>query len=259
MELLAIAIDKPEDTNFILGQSHFIKTVEDLHEALVGAVPGIRFGLAFCEASGKRLVRTSGTDEKLVELAARNAQTIGAGHSFIIVLGDGFFPVNVLNTVKAVPEVCRIFCANATQTQVLVENCIIQNFSQKGIDVALTSGGGNLAVRNTTISNAATGISLASTSSFAFGTVSNSTISFSSAAAVAVNGGILNAESDIFSHNSTAILPTAGVVRLSNSDIFNNAVGTDTGVGINGTVVSANNNRKAGNGAGFADASITTF
>ncbi|WP_250514914.1 adenosine-specific kinase [Caballeronia sp. INDeC2] len=120
MELLAIAIDKPEDTNFILGQSHFIKTVEDLHEALVGAVPGIRFGLAFCEASGKRLVRTSGTDEALVEMAARNAQNIGAGHSFIIVLGDGFFPVNVLNTVKTVPEVCRIFCATANPTQVLV-------------------------------------------------------------------------------------------------------------------------------------------
>ncbi|KXV02444.1 hypothetical protein CR51_20345 [Caballeronia megalochromosomata] len=120
MELLAIPIDKPDDTNFILGQSHFIKTVEDLHEALVGAVPGIRFGLAFCEASGKRLVRTSGTDDGLVEMAARNAQKIGAGHSFIIVLGDGFFPVNVLNTVKAVPEVCRIFCATANPTQVLV-------------------------------------------------------------------------------------------------------------------------------------------
>ncbi|AET91407.1 MULTISPECIES: adenosine-specific kinase [Caballeronia] len=120
MELLAIAIDKPEDTNFILGQSHFIKTVEDLHEALVGAVPGIRFGLAFCEASGKRLVRTSGTDDALVEMAAGNAQRIGAGHSFIIVLGDGFFPVNVLNTVKNVPEVCRIFCATANPTQVLV-------------------------------------------------------------------------------------------------------------------------------------------
>jgi uncharacterized protein len=120
MELLAIPIDKPDDTNFILGQSHFIKTVEDLHEALVGAVPGIRFGLAFCEASGKRLVRTSGTDDGLVEMAARNAQKIGAGHSFIIVLGDGFFPVNVLNTVKTVPEVCRIFCATANPTQVLV-------------------------------------------------------------------------------------------------------------------------------------------
>jgi adenosine/AMP kinase len=83
-------------------------------------VPGIRFGLAFCEASGKRLVRTSGTDENLVDLAARNAQNVGAGHSFIIVLGDGFFPVNVLNTVKAVPEVCRIFCATANPTQVLV-------------------------------------------------------------------------------------------------------------------------------------------
>jgi uncharacterized protein len=120
MELLAVNIDKPEDTNFILGQSHFIKTVEDLHEALVGAVPGIRFGLAFCEASGKRLVRSSGTDAAAQALAEKNAMAIGAGHSFIIVLGDGFFPVNVLNTVKAVPEVCRIFCATANPTQVLI-------------------------------------------------------------------------------------------------------------------------------------------
>jgi len=120
MQLLAIGIEKPEETNFILGHSHFIKTVEDLHETLVGAVPGIRFGLAFCEASGKRLVRASGTDGGLVELATRNAQNIGAGHSFIIVLGDGFFPVNVLNAVKAVPEVCRVFCATANPTQVLV-------------------------------------------------------------------------------------------------------------------------------------------
>ncbi|MEZ2352290.1 adenosine-specific kinase [Caballeronia sp. RCC_10] len=120
MQLLAIGIEKPDNTNFILGQSHFIKTVEDLHETLVGAVPGIRFGLAFCEASGKRLVRASGTDEGLVGLATRNAENIGAGHSFIIVLGDGFFPVNVLNAVKAVPEVCRVFCATANPTQVLV-------------------------------------------------------------------------------------------------------------------------------------------
>jgi adenosine/AMP kinase len=120
MELLAVNIDKPEDTNFILGQSHFIKTVEDLHEALVGAVPGIRFGLAFCEASGKRLVRSSGTDAAAQALAEKNAMAIGAGHSFIIVLGEGFFPVNVLNTVKAVPEVCRIFCATANPTQVLI-------------------------------------------------------------------------------------------------------------------------------------------
>ncbi len=120
MKLLAILVEKPDDTNFILGQSHFIKTVEDLHEALVGTVPGIRFGIAFCEASGKRLVRTSGTDEAALDIAARNAENIGAGHSFIIVLGDGFFPVNVLNTVKMVPEVCRIFCATANPTQVLV-------------------------------------------------------------------------------------------------------------------------------------------
>jgi uncharacterized protein len=120
MELLAIPIEKAEDTNFILGQSHFIKTVEDLHEAIYGTVPGIRFGIAFCEASGKRLVRTSGTDDTALQLATRNAQNIGAGHSFIVVLGDGFFPVNVLNAVKMVPEVCRIFCATANPTQVLV-------------------------------------------------------------------------------------------------------------------------------------------
>ncbi|HEX7908738.1 MAG TPA: adenosine-specific kinase [Paraburkholderia sp.] len=120
MELLTVPISKPEATNFILGQSHFIKTVEDLHEALVGTVPGIKFGLAFCEASGKRLVRRSGTDADLIELASRNATAIGAGHSFIIVLGDGFFPVNVLNAIKVVPEVCRIFCATANPTQVVV-------------------------------------------------------------------------------------------------------------------------------------------
>ncbi len=120
MQISPIAIDKPEATNFILGQSHFIKTVEDLHEAIVGTVPGIKFGLAFCEASGKRLVRRSGTDAALVELACRNALAIGAGHSFIVVLGDGFFPLNVLNAIKAVPEVCRIFCATANPTQVLV-------------------------------------------------------------------------------------------------------------------------------------------
>ncbi|WP_296661754.1 adenosine-specific kinase [Paraburkholderia sp.] len=120
MQLSTVEIVKPEAANFILGQSHFIKTVEDLHEALYGTVPGIRFGLAFCEASGKRLVRRSGTDDALVELATSNLQRIGAGHSFIVFLGDGFFPVNVLNAIKAVPEVCRIFCATANPTQVLV-------------------------------------------------------------------------------------------------------------------------------------------
>ena len=118
MQLTTVRIDKPEATNFILGQTHFIKSVEDIHEALVGAVPGIKFGLAFCEASGKCLVRTSGTDAAMVELAARNATALAAGHSFIVFLGDGFFPVNVLNALKMVPEVCRIFCATANPVEV---------------------------------------------------------------------------------------------------------------------------------------------
>jgi len=120
LQLQTVAVDKPEAVNFILGQSHFIKSVEDIHETLVGAVPGIRFGLAFCEASGKRLVRRSGTDAELVELACRNARAIGAGHAFIVFLGDGFYPVNVLNAIKAVPEVCRIYCATANPTDVIV-------------------------------------------------------------------------------------------------------------------------------------------
>ena len=120
MDLLSVRIDKPETINFILGQTHFIKTVEDVHEALVGAVPGIKFGLAFCEASGKCLVRCSGTDAAMVELARKNALALGAGHSFIVFLGDGFFPVNVLNALKLVPEVCRIFCATANPTEVVI-------------------------------------------------------------------------------------------------------------------------------------------
>ena len=120
MEIKAIAIEKPEEINFILGQAHFIKTVEDMHEILVNAVPGIKFGLAFCEASGKCLVRWSGTDEEMIALAQKNAMAIGAGHSFILFLGTGFFPINVLNAIKAVPEVCRIYCATANPTQVLV-------------------------------------------------------------------------------------------------------------------------------------------
>ena len=106
--------------NFILGQSHFIKTVEDIHEALVTAVPGIKFGLAFCEASGECLVRFTGTDADMIALAQKNAMAIGAGHSFILFLAEGFYPVNVLNAVKMVPEVCRIFCATANPTQVLI-------------------------------------------------------------------------------------------------------------------------------------------
>lgn len=120
LKLTVVPIEKPEPINFILGQSHFIKTVEDLHEALVTAVPGIKFGLAFCEASGKSLVRWSGTDDAMLELARTNALALSAGHSFIIFLGEGFYPVNVLNTVKMVPEVARIFCATANPTQVIV-------------------------------------------------------------------------------------------------------------------------------------------
>ena len=120
MNLISVKIEKPEPINFILGQSHFIKTVEDVHEVLVNAVPGIKFGVAFCEASGKCLIRWSGTDEAMLGLARRNAQAIGAGHSFIIFLADGFYPVNVLNAVKAVPEVCHIFCATSNPVDVLI-------------------------------------------------------------------------------------------------------------------------------------------
>jgi len=120
MQLTTVRIEKPDAINFILGQSHFIKTVEDLHEAMVSAVPGIRFGLAFCEASGKCLIRSTGTDPAMIELARANAQRIAAGHTFIVFLGEGFYPINVLNAVKATPEVCRVFCATANPTEVIV-------------------------------------------------------------------------------------------------------------------------------------------
>lgn len=120
MQLVTVRIDKPDAINFILGQTHFIKSVEDIHEALVTSVPGIKFGLAFCEASGKCLVRGSGTDGELQDLARRNAQALGAGHSFIVFLAEGFYPINVLNTIKLVPEVCRIFCATANPTEVVL-------------------------------------------------------------------------------------------------------------------------------------------
>lgn len=120
MELTTIQIAKPEAINVILGQSHFIKTVEDIHEALINTVPGIQFGLAFCEASGKCLVRWSGTHPEMIELAQQNAQALGAGHTFILFLGEGFYPVNVLNALKQVPEVCRIFCATANPVEVIV-------------------------------------------------------------------------------------------------------------------------------------------
>jgi adenosine/AMP kinase len=119
MEITTVALDKPEDLNVILGQSHFIKTVEDLHEAMVTTSPTIRFGIAFCEASGPCLVRWSGNDQELIDIAVRNAESIGAGHAFLIALREAF-PVNVLNAVKMVPEVCRIFCATANPLEVVV-------------------------------------------------------------------------------------------------------------------------------------------
>jgi uncharacterized protein len=114
-----IPVDKPADMNVIIGQAHFIKAVEDLHEALAGVSPHLRFGLAFCEASSARLVRRSGNHDELTGQAVANALAIGAGHSFVILLREGF-PVNMLNPVKAVPEVCTIFCATANPVDVLV-------------------------------------------------------------------------------------------------------------------------------------------
>ena len=119
MDVFTVAIDKPEATNLILGQSHFIKTVEDLHEAIATTAPHLRFGLAFCESSGPALVRRSGNDPALVELATTNALAIGAGHCFIVLLENGF-PISILNTIKSVPEVCRIFCATSNPVQVVV-------------------------------------------------------------------------------------------------------------------------------------------
>ena len=142
MELKIVSIEKPEEVNIILGQSHFIKTVEDLYEALVTAVPGIKFGLAFCEASGKCLIRWTGTDEAMTELARQNALALSAGHAFFIALAPGFYPVNVLNAVKMVPEVCHIFCATANPVAVIVADTeqgrgilgVVDGFTSKGIE-----------------------------------------------------------------------------------------------------------------------------
>jgi len=142
VEIQTVRIEKPEATNFILGQSHFIKTVEDIHEAVVTTVPGIKFGLAFCEASGNCLIRWSGTDDAMIKLAQKNAQSIGAGHSFILFLGEGFYPINVLNTIKNVPEVARIFCATANPVEVLIAQTeqgrailgVVDGFSPKGVE-----------------------------------------------------------------------------------------------------------------------------
>jgi adenosine/AMP kinase len=142
MELSTVHIEKPEAVNFILGQTHFIKSVEDIHEALVTAVPGIRFGLAFSEASGKCLVRWSGTSQPMIDLARQNVMAISAGHCFMIFLEEGFYPINVLNTLKNVPEVCRILCASANPTEVVIAETeqgrailgVVDGFPPKGIE-----------------------------------------------------------------------------------------------------------------------------
>jgi uncharacterized protein len=141
MEMMVIDVQKPEDVNLILGQSHFIKTVEDLHEALVGAVPGIKFGLAFNEASGPALVRWSGTDDELTELARNTMLTLGTGHAFLILLRNAF-PINVLPAVRALHEVCHIYCATANPLQVIVAETeqgrgilgVIDGVTSKGIE-----------------------------------------------------------------------------------------------------------------------------
>lgn len=119
MEWITVKIKKPDDANIIIGQSHFIKTVEDLYEALIGAVPGIKFGLGFCESSGDCLVRVDGNDEALKKCASENALTIGAGHCFVIVIRNAY-PINVLNAIKGVQEVCGIFCATANPVEVIL-------------------------------------------------------------------------------------------------------------------------------------------
>jgi adenosine/AMP kinase len=140
MELSSVRIEKPDDLNVIVGQAHFIKTVEDLHEALAGSSPHLRFGLAFCESSGPRLVRRSGNDPDLVELAVRNAQAIGAGHAFVVFVREGF-PVNVLNALKLVPEVCTLFCATANPVEIVVA----QTDAGRGI-LGVVDGGAPLGV-----------------------------------------------------------------------------------------------------------------
>jgi hypothetical protein len=140
VELSVVPIEKPDDVNLVLGQAHFIKTVDDLHETLAGSSPHLRFGIAFCESSGPRLVRRSGNDAALVELAVRNALAIGAGHSFLVFVREGF-PVNVLNQLKQVPEVCRIFCASANPVEVVV----VETEHGRGI-AGIVDGGGPLGV-----------------------------------------------------------------------------------------------------------------
>lgn len=141
MQLTSVKIQKPEDVNVILGQSHFIKTVEDIHETLVSAVPGVKFGLAFCESSGACLVRWSGTDDEMISLAKANALALSAGHCFVIFLRNAY-PINVLNAIQQVPEVCGIYCASANEVEVVIAESdtgrgilgVIDGLASKGIE-----------------------------------------------------------------------------------------------------------------------------
>ena len=143
MELQTVKIEKPADLNFILGQSHFIKTVEDLYEAILQTVPGMKFGIGFCESSGPALVRYAGNDARLIELAQKNALALSCGHCFIIFMESGF-PINILNTIKNVPEVCQVFCATANPVEVVVAETeqgrgilgVIDGAKTKGIETA---------------------------------------------------------------------------------------------------------------------------
>jgi hypothetical protein len=142
IEMKSIRMKIPEGCNIILGQTHFLKTVEDLFEVMVTAVPNIKFGLAFCESSGKCLVRSEGTDKELQRVAEKNALELSTGHTFLIILGKGFYPINVLNAIKNVPEVCSIFAATANPVEVIIAETeqgrgilgVVDGFKSKGIE-----------------------------------------------------------------------------------------------------------------------------
>jgi uncharacterized protein len=141
MEIISVLIEKPEEMNFIFGMTHFIKSVEDLHETIVQTNPAMKFGIAFCEASGPCLIRTSGNDEGLVGIARKNAMNVGAGHTFFIFMESGF-PVNILNSIKMVSEVCHVFCATANSAKIIVADDgvgrgvlgVIDGQSPKGVE-----------------------------------------------------------------------------------------------------------------------------
>ena len=132
IDIKTIEIEKPDDMNFILGQTHFIKTVEDIYEAMVSSVPSAKFGVAFCEASGACKIRSEGNDDNLKKLAERNASNIGAGHTFIVLMKD-CFPLNVLNSIQSLSEVCNIYCATANPTKVIIAEAKQGNETGKGI------------------------------------------------------------------------------------------------------------------------------